>query len=352
MSADDTVQIDADDLAMLASGFESAMLAAPGPGAADAALYDLGWGELLAAAPALGAATAFAALGRTGSAAGILDDVLAVAFGVEPSLSTCIVLPRPHRADPPGRRDGDTVFVDGLVSPRVDTAETAIVAVATDEGIEFVTVDAERVRSAAPHGLDPGAAYRRVTVELGPDVGARFARGRVRNEPRWRTWSLRGRVRKGPTRLLGGGGGGGAGGAGAPADRRLALDARRRPDARDRSHPVRPVRWRRSRRCATSWPSRSWRSRVPTPSPAPAPTTSIRCWPPSPSRSPARRHARPPPTPNRCSPASASRPTTSSTCWLKRTLVVDTVFGSASSIPTEIGAELLARGGAPRLLEL
>ena len=34
--------------------------------------------------------------------------------------------------------------------------------------------------------------------------------------------------------------------------------------------------------------------------------------------------------------------------WLKRTLVVDTVFGSASSIPTEIGAELLARGAARR----
>ena len=38
--------------------------------------------------------------------------------------------------------------------------------------------------------------------------------------------------------------------------------------------------------------------------------------------------------------------------WLKRTLVVDTVLGSSSSIPTEIGTELLARGGAPRLLEL
>ena len=46
------------------------MRAAPGPGAADAALYDLGWGELLTTAPTLGAATAFAALGRTGSSAG------------------------------------------------------------------------------------------------------------------------------------------------------------------------------------------------------------------------------------------------------------------------------------------
>ncbi|MBW3563023.1 MAG: hypothetical protein KY437_11065, partial [Actinobacteria bacterium] len=38
--------------------------------------------------------------------------------------------------------------------------------------------------------------------------------------------------------------------------------------------------------------------------------------------------------------------------WLKRSLVVDTLFGSSSSLPTEIGAELLRRGGAPRLVEL
>ena len=38
--------------------------------------------------------------------------------------------------------------------------------------------------------------------------------------------------------------------------------------------------------------------------------------------------------------------------WLKRALVVDTVFGSATSIPGEIGHQLLAAGGAPRLMEL
>ena len=109
MTVADGAQIDADDLAMLADGFEAAMLATPGPGAADAALHDLGWGELLTTAPSLGAATAFAALGRTGSAAGIIDDVLAVAFGLEPSPSTCVVLPRPHGADPPARREGDVI---------------------------------------------------------------------------------------------------------------------------------------------------------------------------------------------------------------------------------------------------
>ena len=38
--------------------------------------------------------------------------------------------------------------------------------------------------------------------------------------------------------------------------------------------------------------------------------------------------------------------------WMKRALVVDTLFGSASTLPGEIGAELLRLGHAPRLLEL
>jgi alkylation response protein AidB-like acyl-CoA dehydrogenase len=38
--------------------------------------------------------------------------------------------------------------------------------------------------------------------------------------------------------------------------------------------------------------------------------------------------------------------------WMKRVLTIDTLFGSASSLPGEIGAELLRRGRAPRLVEL
>src|SRR5262249_43292406 len=37
---------------------------------------------------------------------------------------------------------------------------------------------------------------------------------------------------------------------------------------------------------------------------------------------------------------------------LKRVLVVDTLFGSASSLPEEIGFDLIARGAVPRLIEL
>ena len=80
---------------MLAEGFASAMLAAPGPGEADAALFDLGWGELLTAAPSQGAAMAFTALGATGSSAAIIDDVLAQALGLDVAPTTCVALPAP-----------------------------------------------------------------------------------------------------------------------------------------------------------------------------------------------------------------------------------------------------------------
>jgi hypothetical protein len=142
--------IDADDLKMLATSFEAA-------GAADADFRELGWADLLAMAPLQGAAAAFAVLGRTGSVAGLLDDVVAHALGLPAVLDLCVALPAPHAADPAGVRDGERVVVDGLVSTRAATATTVIVPVAG--GIARVPV-AELTLGAA--GLDPGAAYRRV----------------------------------------------------------------------------------------------------------------------------------------------------------------------------------------------
>ena len=93
---DDAVQIDADDLAMLADGFESAMLAAPGPGRSRRRAVRPRVGRTARRrAQHTGAATAFAALGATGSAAAILDDVLAVALGLD------VVADDLRRAPPP-----------------------------------------------------------------------------------------------------------------------------------------------------------------------------------------------------------------------------------------------------------
>ncbi len=162
--------VGADDLALLASGFEAAMAEETRPEETDQALYNLGWAELLSAAPSQGAATAFRALGKTNSAASLLDDVVAHALGIDVSPQTCVVFPAPHQAEAPARPQGDAVEVDGLVSARAEEATTAILAVEADGRVRISTADARLFQGPVAGGVDPGRAYRRVSVEIPADA--------------------------------------------------------------------------------------------------------------------------------------------------------------------------------------
>ena len=159
--------IDADDLALLAVSLTAAMARESGAAAADAALHAVGWGELLVAAPIQGAAVAFAALGRTGSAACVLDDVVANALGVDVRPDVCVVMPAPGRGTPAGTRDGSVIRVDGLVSARIDNSERVVVPF-EDDGREFgfVAVDATLLRPPPLPSLDPARQYRRAVGEV------------------------------------------------------------------------------------------------------------------------------------------------------------------------------------------
>ena len=147
--------IDADDLSMLTGSFEAA-------GATDAAFHELGWADLLAMAPLQGAAAAFAVMGRAGSVAGLLDDVVAHALRLEITPHTCVALPAPHSAAPAGTRRGAAVVIDGLVSTRFAGAGSVLVPCA-DGSLVAVASGALSVSGAA---LDPSAAYRRVRGEV------------------------------------------------------------------------------------------------------------------------------------------------------------------------------------------
>jgi alkylation response protein AidB-like acyl-CoA dehydrogenase len=331
----DAGQIDADDLAMLADGFASAMLAAPGPGEADAALFDLGWGELLAAAPSQGAAMAFTALGATGSAAAIVDDVLAHALGLDVSPTTCVALPRPHRADPPATRDGDVIRLDALVSARIDTADTVVVAIAAGGGlgVDLVSVDAEHLRTGPVAGLDPGSPYRRLVIDLPADAVGSFGAG-AETDRTWEQVVAAGRVAL-AHQLVGGA--------------RWMLDAAR-THAVDREQFGRSVASFQAVRhkLAESLVAIEGAASV-----ANACTDDVDPLLAAVAKSLAGKAARTTATHAQQVLAGIGFTTDHEFHhWLKRTLVVDTVLGSSSSIPTEIGTELLARGGAPRLLEL
>ena len=343
---DAPVAIDADDLAMLADGFASAMVAAPGPGEADAALFDLGWGELLTAAPGQGAAMAFTALGATGSSAAIIDDVLALALGLDVTPTTCVVVPRPHRAAPPATRIGDVIRVDGLVSARIDSADTVVLAIAARDGsgVELVTVDADHVRTGPVAALDPGSSYRRLVLALPADAfgsfGARagtnrssFGVGAGTNRA-WESAVAAGRVAL-AHQLIGGA--------------RWMLDAAR-------THAVDREQFGRSVASFQAVRHKLAESLVAIEGAASVTNACNDDVDPllaALAKSLAGKAARTTAT-NAQQVLAGIGFTTDHEFhrWLKRTLVIDTVLGSSSSIPTEIGAELLARGGAPRLLEL
>jgi hypothetical protein len=318
--------IDADGLALLARSFEAALEAGSDRSSADAALHELGWADLLAAAPRPGAAVAFALLGSTGSPATLLDDVLATALDLAASVDTCVVLPAPHSSRPPGEVVGGCARVRGLVSSRIETASRAIVPCAADGGVALLDVEPAALTATHVAALDPDGAYRRVDAELAStslDHGA--------------PWD------------------------GAVGDARLALahqliGASRRVLELARTHVVDREQFGRPVASFQAVRHKLAESLVAIEAAAAAAEVAVE-------------QAEPLTTALAKSLAGRAARTTTTHAqqvlagigfttehpfhrYLKRVLVLDTLFGSTRTLTAEIGRALLARGGAPRLVEL
>ncbi len=307
--------IDADDLAMLATSFEAA-------GAADADFHELGWTDLLEMAPLQGAVAAFAVLGRTGSVAGLLDDVVAHALGLSVGADECVAMPAPHSAVPAGVRNGDLVEVDGLLSSRAAAASMVIVPVAGG-GIARVTLANLEVGTA---GLDPGGANRRVR---GAAVAATEEAGD------WSAAVVLARVALAQQLV---------------AASRVMLELARQ-HAIDRIQFGKPIASFQAVRHKLS------EALVAIEGAAAVADACIgeECDPllAASAKSLAGKAARTTATHSQQVLAGIGFTTDHAFhLSLKRTLVLDTLFGSARTIPAEIGAALLAQGGAPRLIEL
>ncbi len=321
--------IGADDLALLATGFEAAMAEAPGPGEADQALCDLGWAELLEAAPTQGAATAFSALGKSNSAASLLDDVVANALGTAVSPDTCVVFPSPHQATAPAQRRGDTVMIDGLVSARVHRADTAVLAVGSGDGTEAATVDAALLHLSVAEGVDPGHAYRKVSGEIAANALTPLATGG--------TWEAAVAAARSALahQLIGGA-------------RWMLVEARQ--------HAIDRVQFGRAVASFQAIRHKLAESLVLIEG---AESVAEACL-----------HDPDPMLAALAKSLAGQAALTTATHaqqvlagigftaehqfhrWMKRTLVIDTLFGSARSLPTEIGYHLLECGTAPRLIQL
>jgi len=324
--------IDRDDLAMLGAGFVSAMSAGSTAGDVAAAMFDLGWAELLTAAPGPGAATAFSALGTTGSSVGLIDDVVLRALGVDLSPTTCIVLPAPHQSDPPATRRAGHLHVDGLVSSRFDTAEVVMIAVADGDEIQLARVT-DRARHDPSHGIDPDPSYRRRRCDIPlDDVDI------VSTDIAWDHAVAAARIALSHQLIAGA---------------RWMLAAARE-HALERVQFGRPVA---SFQAVRHKLAESLVAIEAAASVADAATAeevgAIDPLLPALAKSLAGTAARTTSTHAQQVLAGIGFTTDHDfQRWMKRTMVVETVCGSAATLPTEIGRMLLARGGAPRLLDL
>ena len=237
------------------------------------------------------------------------------------------------RGSPPGTHRGASTGSDlhatGLATARAARARELLVAWTTASEAWAVVVPAAVAEVRRVHGIDPDGGLHAIRVQ-GSAAGA------TRLDPA--AWSSRRRPRPARGR--------------APDRRRLPSHAGpgAHPRARagavrssgralpGRAPPARGTPWSRWRRSRP-------RSRRPGRSRAPRRRRSRR-------PSPDARRARCPGTASRCSPASASPRSIRFHRFLKRTMALEGLFGSADEIVLDVGRRLLATRHVPTLIEL
>jgi hypothetical protein len=151
---------------------------ATGGAGADAAvkLAALGWLEMLAAEPDVAVEVVFTALGRTNAPVPALDDVLVAALGMQPRDDLAVVLPPFGTWRAPGRIDADRCRAFGLGTARSYGAEEILVVcdAGSDAGAVFVPRAAAEVQPVG--GADPEGGWHVVRAERGVAVETRFDR--------------------------------------------------------------------------------------------------------------------------------------------------------------------------------
>ena len=159
--------MDAAERALLATTVGDALAAAPERDAAavDAVLEGLGWLDMLASEPADALAVVFDALGRANASATVLDDVVAHALGIEPRPDVAVLLPSFGAWQVPGRVDNGHVRSRGLATAR-HAGATEVVVICRDP-TEFctATLSASAATSKRVRGIDPDLGLSIVEID-------------------------------------------------------------------------------------------------------------------------------------------------------------------------------------------
>src|SRR5262245_8052860 len=131
----------------------------------DAVLARLGWLEMLGDEPGDAIEVVFGALGAANATATALDDVLLSALGMEPRADLAALLPRFAAWDPPGRIDADELSAQGLATARaVASAGETMVVCGPASAPRLVAIPSAVSELRAVHGIDPTAGLRSVRI--------------------------------------------------------------------------------------------------------------------------------------------------------------------------------------------
>jgi hypothetical protein len=144
---------------------EATVAEAVGRAGVDGALAEIGWLEMLAAEPIVAVEVVFRALGAAGATASVLDDVVVAALGLEPRADLAAALPSFGSADPPGTTGLATarvtsaamLVVGGTVVPMATVEMTPVQGIDPELGLHTIRVD----------GVEPASALWQTAVVRG-----------------------------------------------------------------------------------------------------------------------------------------------------------------------------------------
>lgn len=167
--------IDAADRASMEETVRAALAGADGGATIDEVLEKLGWLELLEAEPADAIDVVFSALGATNRTATALDDVVLSALGTKPRSDLAVLLPRFAAWDPPGRIDGEVLHARGLATARAATAREMLVVGGGASEPWGATIPMAIAEVDVVRGVDPAAGFHAVRVQGKPAVATPIA---------------------------------------------------------------------------------------------------------------------------------------------------------------------------------
>jgi len=173
--------IDASERALLQETVRKAIAGADatagGNAAVDAVLAQIGWLDLLESEPRDAVDIVFSELGLAHATATVLDDVLASALGLTPDAGLAVLLPPFATWDIPGRIEAGRAHARGLATARAATARELLVVCRRGEEICAAAVSIAAADVSAVHGVDSEAGFRAVRVQGAAAIAQRIEPG-------------------------------------------------------------------------------------------------------------------------------------------------------------------------------